>query len=88
MERRKWYPKTKAMIILEGLKGKPVGEICIEHQISQTQYYRWRDHFLSNMNQVFNSDEGRREKALTMENARLKKIIGGLTIELKKQKSG
>jgi transposase-like protein len=84
MERRKWEPKTKAMIVLEGLKGRPVAEICIEHQISQTQYYRWRDHFLSNMNQVFSNDDSRREKALTRENTRLKKIIGDLTVELKK----
>jgi len=83
MQRRKWDPKTKAMIVLEGLKGKPVAEICIEHQISQAQYYQWRDHFLSNMKQVF-TIEDRREKALTRENARLKKIIGDLTIELKK----
>jgi transposase-like protein len=83
MKRRKWDPKTKAMIVLEGLRGKLVAEICIEHQISQAQYYQWRDQFLTNMNQVFSSDDGR-EKALTRENARLKRIIGDLTIELKK----
>ena len=83
MKRRKWDPKTKAMIVLEGLKGKQVAEICIEHQISQAQYYQWRDQFLTNMNQVFSSDD-RREKTLTRENARLKRIIGDLTIELKK----
>jgi len=83
MKRRKWDAKVKAMIVLEGLKGKPVAEICIEHQLSQAQYYQWRDQFLSKMDQVFSSDD-RREKALTEENARLKKIIGELTIEVKK----
>jgi transposase-like protein len=83
MKRRKWDPKTKAMIVVEGLKGKQLSEICIEHQISQAQYYQWRDQFLANMYQVFNSDD-RREKALTRENAQLKKIIGDLTVELKK----
>ena len=83
MKRRKWEAKIKAMIVLEGLKGKPVAEICIEHQISQAQYYQWRDQFLSKMDQVFSSDD-RREKALTEENTRLKKIIGELTIEVKK----
>ena len=83
MKRRKWDPKTKAMIVVEGLKGKPISEIYIEHQISQAQYYQWRDQFLANMYQVFNSDD-RREKALTRENAQLKKIIGDLTVELKK----
>ena len=83
MKRRKWDPKTKAMIVMQGLKGKPVAEICIEHQISQAQYYQWRDQFLANMHQVFSSDD-RREKSLTRENARLKRIIGDLTVELKK----
>jgi transposase len=47
MHRRKWDAKTKAIIVLEGLKGKPVAEICTEHQLSQSQYYQWRDQFLA-----------------------------------------
>ena len=83
MKRRKWDPKTKAMIVVEGLKGKSVSEICIEHQISQAQYYQWRDQFLANMPRVF-AEDNRMEKALTKENARLKRIVGDLTVELKK----
>lgn len=30
MQRLKWDAKTKAMIVLEGLKGKTVAELCIE----------------------------------------------------------
>ena len=33
MKRRKWDAHTKAMIVIEGLKGKPVAELCTEHQI-------------------------------------------------------
>jgi transposase-like protein len=83
MNRRKWDPKEKAMIVLQGLKGKPVSEICLEHQINQSQYYLWRDQFLAKMHLVF-SEDGRKEKTLNRENTRLKKIIGDLTIELKK----
>ena len=83
MKRRKWDPKTKAMIILQGLKGKPVAEICLEHQISQAQYYQWRDQFLANAHQVFSSYD-KKEETLTRENVRLRKIIGDLTVELKK----
>jgi transposase-like protein len=83
MKRRKWDPKTKALIVLQGLKGKPVGEICLEHQISQTQYYRWRDQFLANAHQVFAENE-KRETRLTRENTRFRKIIGDMTVELKK----
>lgn len=38
---------------------------------------------MANMHQVFIADE-RKEKALTRENDQLKKIIRGLTVELKK----
>jgi transposase-like protein len=81
MERRKWDPKTKSMIVLQGLKGKPLAELCAEHQITQTQYYQWRDQFLANMHQVFMTDD-RKEKPLTRENVRLKKIIGDLTYDV------
>ena len=83
MKRKRWDPKTKAMVVLQGLKGKPVGEICLEHQISQTQYYQWRDYFLANRHQVFTGQEKKGE-LLTRENVRLREIIGDLTVELKK----
>jgi len=37
MKARKWDSKTKAKIVLEGLKGKPVSQICNEYQIVQSQ---------------------------------------------------
>jgi len=43
MHRRKWDAKTKALIVLEGLKGTSVAEICPEHQINQSLYYQWHD---------------------------------------------
>ena len=83
MPRRKWDAQTKAAIILQGLKGKPVAEICTEHQISQSHYYQWREQFLKKMPQVFMNSE-RRQQSLARENSRLKKMIGELTVELKK----
>ena len=83
MKRRRWNPGTKAMMVVQGLKGRPVAEICIEHQISQAQYYQWRDQFMTNLPQVFSAND-RREKAMARENLHLKKIIGDLTLELKK----
>jgi len=64
MNRRNWEPKTKATIVMEGLKGKPISEICIERQISQAQYYKWRDQLLFRVPQVF-TDETRKERVLT-----------------------
>ena len=57
MQRRKWDAKTKAMIVLEGLKGKPVAELCTEHQISQAQYYQGRDQFLAHASKAFEVHE-------------------------------
>ena len=83
MKRRKWDPQAKAMIVLQGLKGKPISEICSEHQITQSQYYIWRDQFLEKMHLAFIEDD-RKDKALSRENFRLKQIIGDLTVGLKK----
>lgn len=83
MPRRNWDPQTKATIVLQGLKGKRVVDICSEHQISQAQYYQWREQFMKKMPQLFANTE-HREQSLTRENSRLKTIIGELTVELKK----
>jgi hypothetical protein len=53
MKKRTWDPKTKAKIVLEGLSGKPISEICSQYQISQNQYYQWRDKFLSESQRAF-----------------------------------
>lgn len=83
MPRRRWNPQTKATVVLQGLKGRPVADICIEHLISQAQYYQWREQFMKKMPGLFSNTE-RREQSLVRENSRLKKIIGELTVELKK----
>ena len=72
---------------MEGLRGKPVRDICLEYQISQTQYYLWRDKLMNSLPQVFASTS-RKEEAQAREITRLKEIIGELTVELKKAISG
>ena len=82
MPRRKWDAKTNALIVLEGLKGKPVAEICAEHQISQAQYDQWRDQFLAHAGTAFEVHQHTRTEArLAQENARLKALVGELTLE-------
>jgi transposase-like protein len=82
-KRRKWDAKTKAMIVMQGLKGTPVADICTEYQISQAQYYQWRDQFMKQLPKVFENTE-KKQASLAKENERLKKMIGELTVELKK----
>jgi transposase-like protein len=85
LKKRKWDAKTKALIVIEGLKGKPVAAICHEHQISQSLYYQWRDQFLAQAANAFAVHQHTRKEArLEQENAQLKKLVGELTLELKK----
>ena len=85
MKQRKWDPKAKAKIVLEGIKGRPVAEICNEHQICQSQYYQWRDQFLSNLDRVFDAPQkASRETHLESEIKNLRALVGELTLELKK----
>ena len=85
MRRRRWDSKAKARIVLEGLSGRPVAELCTDYEISQAQYYQWRDKFLKGTSGVFDSGkQSRREARLIRENTRLKQLVGSLTMELKK----
>ena len=80
----KWDAKTKLLIVLQGLQGKPVAELCTEHQISQSLYDQWRDQFLANATKAFEGhQQSQKEARLARENARLKTLVGELTRELK-----
>ena len=85
MKRRKWKPEQKALIVLEGLKGRPIGDLCAEHEISQAQYYQWRDQFLANAAKAFEpAGAPQRQGRLERENAGLKNLVGQATLELNK----
>ena len=86
MKRRKWTSQQKLQIVLEGLSGQiEISKLCAKYQVSQTQYYQWRDMLLKFGNQAFEvKNSTKREHHLELENQKLKKIIGDLTIELKK----
>ena len=86
MKHRLWSSKQKSQIVLEGLSGQiDVSALCQKYQISQTQYYKWRDLFLANCHQSFEfKKQSQKEQALESQVKKLRSIIGDLTIELKK----
>jgi transposase-like protein len=85
MQYRKWDSKTKFQVVLEGLKGTAnVTELCNRYQISQAQYYKWRDQFLANYSKTFDADSDKEKEQLKDKVKHLRNIIGSLTIELKK----
>jgi hypothetical protein len=83
-EKRRWDTKTNAMIVIEGRKGQSVAEICTAHQIRQSLYDQGRDQFLAHAAKAFAVHQHTRKEArLGQENARLKQLVGELTLELK-----
>ena len=82
MKRRKWNAPAQAMIVIEGLKGKPVAPLCTEQQIRQSLYDQWRDQLLAQAAKAFEDPQrSRKEVRLQQENARLKPLVGELTLE-------
>ena len=86
MKRRKWTAQQKLQIVLQGLQAKAsVTELCNRHQISQTQYYQWKDRLLKDGSKIFDHGGPNREvERLKRYNLKLKNIIEELTVELKK----
>jgi transposase-like protein len=92
MERRKWKPEEKLAIVLESLRNEtPIAEICRKHQISQTQFYKWRDKFLQGAKEYLEyGGQSKEIYQLKQKIKELERIIGRLAIEneiLKKQRS-
>ena len=86
MEHCKWLSSQKLQIVLEGLSGQiEISKLCAKYQVSQTQYYQWRDQLLKHGHQAFETKNiTKKEQHLAQENQKLKRIIGDLTVELKK----
>jgi len=89
MKYRKWTSQEKLKIVLEGLSGQiDIGKLCSKYQVAQTQYYKWCDQLLKFGYQAFDQKTvTKKEQHLQSENQNLKKIIGEMAIELKKQNS-
>jgi len=86
MQRRQWTSQQKFQIVIEGLKEQTeIGKLCAKYQVSQTQYYKWRDQFLKYGYQAFEtSNTSKKEQHLQDQVKKLKQLVGDLTVELKK----
>ena len=92
MKKRNWSSKEKVYIVLargvcrKGIRDEAnLAEVCNRHQITQSQFYRWRDKLLSEGDKLFvRGGMDKEQDRLRAENKKLKGIIGELTVELKK----
>lgn len=84
-KRKRWQSHEKSEIVLQGLQGRPVSDICVEYDISASLYYKWKDQFLRNMHLAYEvSGYDKSLNGLKLENRKLKSVVAELTLELKK----
>ena len=81
---RKFTAEQKLEIVLAGLRGdRTVREVCREHQISETQYYGWRDRlFQAGAERFAGKEERVGESELRRKIAELERALGRKTYEL------
>ena len=67
------------------MQGKrSISELCQHYEISQSQYYKWRDQFYKNAPQFFDSNPDKKVEQLESKVKQLTGLVGELTVELKK----
>ena len=85
MKKRQWTNQQKMQIVVAGFKsGASVAELCTRYEISQGQYYKWRDLLLNGADRVFVPDPDKEKERMRKRIDRLNQTIGELTVELKK----
>jgi transposase-like protein len=82
MTRRNWTADEKLAVVLEGISGrKAIADICRDHQISQSQFYKWRDLFLAGAKQALAGRAAAKDpEQLDIE--RLQRLIGKQTVQI------
>lgn len=82
---RKWSPKEKMEIVLEGLRDEGgISAICRSRGISTTQFYNWKNQLMSSAEGIFqrrNDKPSIKEERLKQENQRMKDVIAEITAE-------
>jgi putative transposase len=77
MKASKFSEAQKAFILKQGADGMPVAEICRKAGISQATYFNWKKKYDGLL-----PTEMRRLKQLEDENAKLKRIVADLSLDM------
>lgn len=76
MKKRRFSEEQIIRILQEAGAGRPVRELCRQHGITETTFYRWRSKYGG-----LQLPEARRLKGLEDENRRLKKLVADLSLD-------
>lgn len=75
---KKWEKEEKLSAVLDGIKGRPVSEICRQYGISRGQYYKWREEGLTALKEGLQDKRKKqwRDNSWEVERNRLLKMVG------------
>jgi putative transposase len=76
MKKARFREEQIVRILQEATAGRPVRELCRQHGITETTFYRWRTKYGG-----LQVSEARRLKALEDENRRLKQLVADLSLD-------
>lgn len=78
---RTFTPEFKSQVVLAVLTGaKSAAEVCREHQLKDSVFYRWKDEFLQNAAKAFRQDDQHRHDQARI--TELEQLVGRLTLQL------
>lgn len=90
-KRRTFSADFKLDTVMEGIRGeKSIAQICREREITDAQYYKWRDIFLEKAADIFEDRRSTARQEQEDRAAELERMVGRLAMEneiLKKAKS-
>ena len=78
---RTFTPEFKSQVVLQVLTGtKSAAQVCREHNLKDSLFYRWKAEFLHNAAKAFRQDnQGQQDQERIAE---LEQLVGRLTLQL------
>jgi transposase-like protein len=84
-KRRTFSAEFKAQLVMSVLTGeRSVAEVCRQHALSDTLFYRWKADLLAALPHIFEPDP--QLEAAQVRIADLERLVGRLTLELEVSK--
>jgi putative transposase len=77
MKKKRFSEEQIIGILKEQESGQPTAEVCRRHGISTAAFYKWKAKFGG-----MDVSDARKLKALELENARLKKLVANMALDI------